>query len=203
MEPGGRGSLRDNAFLVAAVALPVVVIAFFLLATAVPRWLVAPPAYDLLIRATDSYQPNSRVTVDFDVRGGTVVATVRAVAANSYGQRSKLFLFDHTTLSSREIAVELPDNLAEGDPPRVIAVDAVVGRQVLAGAAAPDGYQFESSVERGSGIVGDLFGMNRYGSQATLVRRGRVIPIRLPAPFQNVYGSPVNAVGWLVDDRQR
>lgn len=39
-----RKALVDNPFLVAAVLLPLLVAAFFLAATAIPRWLVAPPA---------------------------------------------------------------------------------------------------------------------------------------------------------------
>jgi hypothetical protein len=202
MAPERVRFLRDNAFLVAAVALPLVVIAFFLVATAIPRWLVPPPAHDLLFRATDaSGQPNARVDVDFAVRDGKVVATVRSAPANYYGSRPRLFLFDHTTMSAREIAVELPDDLG-GDSPRVVAIDALAGRQVLAGARAPDGYQFESGMERGPGIVGGLFGMNRYGPQASLVNRGRVIPISVPAPYQNVYSTRVQAIGWLVDNGQ-
>ena len=43
--------------------------------------------------------------------------------------------------------------------------------------------------------------MNRYDQAATLVNRGRVVPIVLPqtAPYQ----SPVYSVGWLVDGEAR
>jgi hypothetical protein len=111
-----------------------------------------------------------------------------------------LFLFDHTALSVREIPVELPDNLVEGDPPRTIAVAALTGREVLAEAKAPDGYELQSRNQRGPGIVGEVFGMNRYDAEASLVNRGRVIPIVLPMPFQNIYSSPVYSVGWLVPE---
>ena len=43
---GGR-FIRDNAFMVAAIALPVLVAGLFILASAVPRWTVPPPSYDL------------------------------------------------------------------------------------------------------------------------------------------------------------
>jgi hypothetical protein len=201
MVAAARGFFRDNIFLVAAVSLPLIVVAFFLVSTAIPRWLVPPPAYDLLISATDAYnQTNPRMTVNFNVRDGRVEATFQAVPANTYSARSRLFLFDHTTMNVREIPVELPNNLvlAEGDPPRTIVVDAIAGRQLLTDVQAPDGYQLESRNQRGPGIVGDVFGMNRYDAEASLVNRGRVIPVALPAPYRNVYFSPVYAVGWLV-----
>ena len=46
MEQGSGRFLRENAFLAAAVCLPLLVVVFFVLASIIPRWLVAPPAYD-------------------------------------------------------------------------------------------------------------------------------------------------------------
>ena len=94
-----------------------------------------------------------------------------------------------------------PDSLAEIDPPRTIVIDAFAGRRVLAQAKAPDGYELETRRHRSPGIVGELFGMGRYDQRASLVNRGRVVPIALPSPYQ--YQSPVYAVGWLVDEGQR
>src|SRR6188474_2962219 len=59
-----RRFVRQNAFLVAAVALPLVVIIFFLLAAAIPRWTVAPPAFDLVLRGTSYEQPAPRVSLE-------------------------------------------------------------------------------------------------------------------------------------------
>ena len=197
----GPSFLRDNYFLVAAISLPLIVVAFFLAASTIPRWLVPPPTYDLLLRATDNYnQTNPRMAVEFNVRDGKVEATFRVLPANGYGLKSKLFLYDHRTMSAREIPVELPDNLVEGDPPRTIVIEELVGRQVIAQPRAPDGYQVQSRSQRGPGIVGEVFGMNRYQWEASMVNRGRVIPITLPAPFQDSYYSPVSAVGWLVPE---
>jgi hypothetical protein len=96
MTPDGGGFLRKNAFLVAAVSLPVVVVGFFLLSTAIPRWLVPPPAYDLLLRSGRPYEPSGpRIAVDFYVRDGRVEAVVRPVPANTYSQLPALWLFDH------------------------------------------------------------------------------------------------------------
>jgi hypothetical protein len=201
MTAGGRRFLRENAFLVAAVSLPVVVVGFFLLSSFVPRWLVPPPAYDLLLRAGGPYDQARSVVVDFNVKDGRVEATVRPAPPNTYQQRWALFLFDHETMTVREIPVELPNYLAPGDPPRTIVVDALAGRQVLVQAKAPDGYELESNSRRGPGLVGDLFGMHRYDQDSSLVNRGRVIPIALPPPYE--HQSPVYAVGWLADGGQR
>ena len=200
MSRGDRSFLRANAFLVAAAALPLVVVGLFLLASAIPRWTVEPPAYDLLLRATGPYdQTRPRVAVDFSVRDGRVEATVRPLAAETYAPPTTLFLFDHETLQVRAIPFEIPV-ITEGATPITVPVDALREVRVLDQPIAPDGYRFESRVSRGPGIVGDLFGMNRYDPHAALVNRGRVVPIT--GLSSTVYHMPLYALGWVVTDGQ-
>jgi hypothetical protein len=196
MRQPGRSLLRENAFLVAAVALPAVVVALFLLASAIPRWRVPGPSYDLLVRAGGPYdQALPRVAVDFSVRDGRVEATVRPLNANAFPQLASLFLIDHTTFNVQEIRFELPKDLKEGDAPATVAVEMPGGRRVTPGSRMPDGYELDTRSQHGGGLVGDLFGMNRYQQDTVLVNRGRVISIALPSPYR--YQSPVTAVGWL------
>jgi hypothetical protein len=80
MAPGPSRFLRDNAFIVAAVTLPVLVGAFFVIASAIPRWTVPGPAYDLVMRVGRPYDSvPAKVVVDFRVRDGRVEAIVRSV----------------------------------------------------------------------------------------------------------------------------
>jgi len=201
VDQGRGGFLRKNAFVVAAVCLPLLVVVFFVLASIVPRRLVAPPAYDLLIRANEvEAQPNSRVAVDFGVRDGRVEVVVRPLAAGGFATRSRLFLFDHATMNVSEVPVDMPEQieyLRENDPPRTRPVTALSGRRVLVQLRAPDGYQLQDRNTGNAGIVGELFGMRRYGSELSVVNRGRVVPIRLPLGFQQIYYAPISFVGWV------
>src|SRR6186713_2711054 len=106
--PQGNGR-SGSAFLIAAIALPLIVVAVFLLASAVPRWTVAPPSYDFLFRADTGYNPASnQILVNFVVRDGHVVADVRPAVPNSYPPQPSLFVFDHRTLTATEIRLDLP-----------------------------------------------------------------------------------------------
>jgi hypothetical protein len=201
MPPAVGRFVRENVFLVAAVALPLVVIGFFLAASAIPRWTVPPPAYDLVFRAGGPYDQAPRVSVEYHVRDDAVHVTVRPVDANAYPQRSTLFLVDHRTLALREIPVNLPALVGEGGAATTAVVDALAGRRVIAEVQAPDGYRLEMRTRRGPGLVGELFGMHRYDQNVVLSNRGRVIPLALPAPHQ--YLGPVQAVGWLADEGGR
>ena len=108
-EPSGR-FLRDNAFLVAAVLLPVVVVGFFLLSTAIPRWTVPPPAYDLLLRSQKPYDGSRpRIAIEFEVRDGRVQVSARTSAPDAYVPPQVLLLFDHKTMSVSEVPFTAPE----------------------------------------------------------------------------------------------
>jgi hypothetical protein len=200
MTPGGSRFLRDNAFLVAAAALPLLVVAFFLLSTALPRWTVPPPAYDLVLRADGGFDGvRTTVAVDFTVREGRIEAIARYLPAESYRQPVDLFLFDHDTMAVTRIPVDVPDRLEESDSPRTITIDALAGRRVIAEDRAPDGYHLENRSDRGPGLVGEVFGMRRYGSNVVLVNGSRVVTIGFPSD-RFVYPSSVRAIGWLDEE---
>lgn len=192
-----RGFFRDNAFLVGAVSLPLVVVAFFLLSTAIPRWTVPPPRYDVLFHTRSWDQTGPRVTVDFTVRDGTLQATVRPLPPNVTAHRSTLWLFDHQSRSAREVPFPLPERLADDEAARTIPIDAFDGRRVVAEAKAPDGYEVLTRSSSSPGLIGDLFGMRRYDRTVTLSNGGRVVRIEIPSV--NSYDSP-DFLGWLIDE---
>jgi hypothetical protein len=198
MATGSTRFLRENVFLVAAVSLPVLVVGFFLLSSAIPRWRVPPPAYDLLIRAGEYDQAAQRVSIDLDVHDGAVQGTARPVPTTLYVQRLTLWLFDHKTLKVRRIQVDIPE-MKEGDAAKTFAIGALAGRRVVTTPNAPDGYELRTPVSQGgAGIVGEIFGMRGHSSRIALVNRGRVVPLELPSPYE--YYSPVTFVGWVLDE---
>jgi hypothetical protein len=193
--------LRDNVFLVAAVVLPLAVVGFFVLATAVPRWTVPPPQYDLLVKASSYAYPIPPVHVDYVVNASGVHAHVRPVAPNSYPQRTALFIAEHSTGRLREVPVALPDTMGPDDPPRDIPVEALAGRRILATPEAPDGYRFDARTRRGPGLLGDIFGMRRSDVGLVLEKGGRVV-VLTPPPSQE-YLAPVTPLGWLAPTEGR
>lgn len=201
MAPGPSRFLRDNAFVVAAVALPVVVGAFFVVASAIPRFTVPGPAYDLVLRARRPYDSvPSKVAVDFNVRDGRVEATVRSIPKEqAYLQPWGLLYVDHNTMVVTEIPLDLPASLEPGEESRTVVIDGLSTVRVSAQSSAPDGYKLETSTSGSPGIVGDLFGIGRYRQSAALVNRGRIIRVELPAPYEQPYDSMAYAVGWVLE----
>jgi hypothetical protein len=192
--------IRGNAFIVAAIALPVLVAGFFILAAAVPRWTVPAPAYDFVFRASGPFDGSTRSLLDFNVRDGRLEITVRPAPKDGYVQPWGLFLFDHQAMTVRELPLGIPDSLPGGQP-ITITVDALGGHRIVPDATAPDGYELRTGRAEGGGLIGELFGMARYRQSIGLAKDGRIVPLVLPAPYRNPY-EPVYPVGWIVDDER-
>ena len=189
------GRLRDNAFLAAAVALPLVVVGVFLLLTAIPKWTVPPPQYDLLLKTTEYERVQASFSVDLFLRDEALHVTLRADKGTGHS-RVRLWRFDHATLNAREVQLNLPAQAPAGDQPQTFVVESLRGQRIVTDARAPDGYQLRERDAQGPGVVGEIFGMRRYGQSGALVNRGRVIPIEIPGA--NHYEAPA-FIGWVVN----
>ena len=191
------GFLRRNAFLVAAVALPALVIALFAVATLVSRRSVPPPAYDLVFMVMRPYERAQTVTTDFLERDGRVHARLRAID-EPYASSWELLLFDHETSAVRAIPFEAPDTV-DGEV-QTVPVPAVANLSVSGESTAPDGYALDTRYS-GSGIIGNIFGMSGARGRVSLVNGGRAVALDLPAPYRNVYVSSAQVVGWVLEER--
>ena len=118
-----KAFIRDNLMIVVSVALPLLVVVVFALATLVPRWLVEPPQYDFLMTAE---WPGSRgalpVRIDMSVTDGKL--RVRAFRLENGGRAyaPRLFEFVAATQSVREIMLDWPDDLTDLPDGTVIGV---------------------------------------------------------------------------------
>jgi hypothetical protein len=199
--------LRENFALVAVFALPGAVAALFLAAMAIPTWTVPLPQHDLVMSIERWDSTPAEVFVTFVVRGGRLEADLRGVVKPadpavgvSYPQRWALLLFDHEAMRVRELPLDLPQSLGQGET-RTVPIEALAGRRILPGGDAPDGYRVSSlnTGSRGGGIVGDLFGMNRrYRRGVAVSKNGRTVELELPGTHRDSYGA-IHTIGWVQD----
>lgn len=200
-----KQALRDNAFIVAAIALPLLVAAFFLIASTVPRWTVPLPSYDALLKVDGPYDGSKHgTTVDFGIRDERVVAFVKPADPNGYAwPRRTLLLVDHATLTAKEVPFTAPDRLDDGEKERVVVVEALATTPISTAVEAPDGYALRMrNGSGGPGLIGGVFGMGSYRQRVSLFSRGRAVNIALPAPFTEAYRQ-VTFVGWVTGDARR
>jgi len=193
MPSSGAPEGRRSRFLIAAVALPVLVVAVFLLATAIPRWTVPPPEHDFLMQTEQGSQPAGSFAVTIKVRDGRVEADLTPRPPETYRVLPALWLFDHEKLELSEVRIELPGALEPGETLRTVPIASLANRRVLTGLTSPDGYAFDYRYQGGAGLVGSLFGMDRYGARAALRKNGRAIPVQIPEPLN----YSLHPIGWL------
>ena len=200
--------LRGNFVLVAAFALPGAVALLFLVAMAIPRWTVALPQHDLVLSIERWDSTPSEIFVNFVVRDGRLEADLRPLTKPTnpavgivYPQKWALLLFDHQAMEVRELPLDLPKSLAEGET-STVPIEALAGRRIVPGGDAPDGYKVASlnTGSSGGGIVGEVFGMDRRHRRGVAVAKsGRTVELQLPAPHRESYGA-IQTIGWIVDD---
>lgn len=186
--------LKENIALVAGIALPIVLIAFFFIAERVAQETVPDPQYSALfaVNYNKSYdnQPYAIALED----GRLAIRKTKDVKDNAYIQKPELYLFDRRTLFADKVEIDFdhPDKDGTISSP---TLDALNRRAITPGPASPDGYRFEYDSRYRSGLFGEIFGMGHTSSYYALVRPPRSIPVKGP---QAIYQAEF--LGWVADE---
>jgi len=208
----GRAWLKDNLFVVAAIALPVLVAAMFILATSLPKAYVDDPRYELLVLIDRHYNESQPYRVHYRVEEGQLRASA------TYAQRGRAFrdveLHRFTPASGRlkRIDVSVPtalkaelkaaageDETNESDALPLPLPQALASLKLLDNTQAPDGYTFRNRRGRGAGLFGELFGMSRRYYAMSVEKDGRVVDVATDADDPHLYyASNVRFLGWIL-----
>lgn len=189
--------VRDNVVLVIGVTLPVLLMAGFLLAGALPDSLAEPPKYDLLFSTDDYPSASVPVTVRLVVKDGALVAqyTRPANQAGSFGLWKKLYIYEASSRRVRQLSFGFPADMATLEGTREEPVVSAAGLRLDTTLTSPDGYQLSFGDRRGGGLLLELFGGSR-SYEPRLRNGGKSVPLTpvTGAPFS--YGN-VDFVGWV------
>jgi hypothetical protein len=190
-------TMRQNPMIAAGILLPLVIVVFFVLATAIPKWLVDPPAHDFLFTVPENRSSSPEIELRFDVANNRLRVRLFKTKA-VYGTVPRLYLFDHETLNVREILIDLPNDPEAFENGDEIDVAEFVHRQISAERKAPDGYEIRQPRYRNDNLMTALFGSSRRYRLA-IHKSGAVIDV--PHPDNNAYYYyNVNFLGWLTDE---
>ena len=189
--------LRENMMIVVSIALPLLVVIFFALASVIPGMYATPPAYDLLLthqgRTTAITSP---VKISLAVKDGQLRAVVVKTDTTNYVNNPRLFRYDHLTGEVVEISIQFPENIAELAEGSEIPIPELAGRKISEALRAPDGYEFREH-RRGGGLMTELFGGSRYRNNVSIAKNGAVIRVRLPE--SDYWYNSVRLVGWVIE----
>jgi hypothetical protein len=186
--------IRDNIVLVAGIALPLVVMLLFLLATWIPGWLVDPPQHDLLISGV-SWNDQSRDTANLIVTDDGRLKVRYFREAEGQSPKRQLFLFDHAANEVREILLPNPVEANFIDSEYEVSLPEFEARTVSTKRIAPDGYEFLGHQYVRDYFLGWGFGGRR--SKLSIRKSGAVVAI--PTLSSYPYYNGTEFVGWLID----
>ena len=190
--------LRDNPVIALSIALPILVVALFAAATLLPRLLVDPPAYSLLlVDDTANVSISSPVNIDLSVVNDRVRVRVSKRKKDEREQFPRIYIFDHATASVRDIPIPLPDDIDQMKDGTEIVIPGLTNLKISAAFRAPDGYEFQGFANGGAGLMTGLFVGNRTRNGVTIAKDGAIVRIRLPVA--NDWYSDIRFLGWVVE----
>ena len=191
-----RTFLRKNLMIVVSVALPLLLILFFAVASVLPGLYTAPPAYDLLLTlqgvATAKTAP---VRIALTVSDGQLKAFASQTGGSYQDNYPRLFRYSHLTGEVSEISIPIPENTGGLEHGMEIPIPELAGLRVSDKLRAPDGYEFSGS-SRGGGFVTELFGGSRKRNDVRISKNGAVVRVRLPT--SDYWYSGAHFVGWVL-----
>lgn len=208
--------IRQNPFVVAALALPLLVIGFFLAATAIPALLVDDPQHDLLFAVQHHDSSGGEFTLRYKVVDGQLSGEAQLKPANHYSGYQRLYRFDASDQSVREISPKIPEatrgalrerhghnaiNNSDADartkPNQVeeFVVAELSSEQLSTNTIAPDGYVFDNQYRGRRGLFGELFGVGSGRYTLAISKQGRTVGLR--TQIQQYYFGNATFLGWV------
>ncbi len=193
---------RENVILLAGIALPVLMMVGFLVASSLPQGVSNPPQYDLVFFVDDYSASPATVPVaaKLVVRNGRLVAQYTPLPAdNPYGGGAwkKIYRYEAATRTIREIPFPFPADVVSITTLREEPVPELLSVRLDTRLQAPDGYELANDDYRGNGLIGDLFW--RSGSGRPRLRNGTSsVPLDLATDTLSYSYSNVQFLGWVV-----
>ena len=192
-----KAFLRKNLMIVVSIALPLLVVILFALASLVPGWYSTPPEHDLLLSLQErSSAKTSSYKISLMVRDERLIARIAKSEAGNYDQNPRLFRYDHATGAVTEITIEIPERADDLEDGVELAIPLLDETRISDSLRAPDGYEFRGR-SRGGGLLTEMFGGSRNRTDVSSARNGAVFRVRLPT--SDYWYSDVRFVGWVIE----
>src|SRR5262245_4352595 len=173
-----KAFVRQNVVLVVGLALPVLVMAAFMLASGLPQQIADPPRYSLVFSSAD-YSPAAQafpVAPKFIVRDGALHAQFTRMPRQPGGYVNsgwkKLYLYDAATTKVRELPFGLPADVESIEVMREDPVDSARDLVLDTTLQAPDGYELTFGTRMNGGFFNEFLWRSRDTYGARLARKG-------------------------------
>ena len=187
--------------IVISIALPLLLVLFFAVASILPRLYSTPPAHDLLLSFQGTATAKTtQVRIYLSVIDGQLKAVTSPLDKTYYDNYPRLFRYHAASGEITEISIPLPDNITELKDGTEIPIPELAGVRVSDKLKAPDGYEFSGRRRGGGGFIMEMFGGSRNRNDVRISKNGAVIRVRLPTS-DYWYNNP-RFVGWVLNGEE-
>ena len=201
-----KNFIKENFVLIVGLALPVLLMVGFMLASSIPQTVSDPPKYDLVFAITE--YPNTAggipVSVNLVVKDGVLKAQYTKGIATSMGgypnnSWKKLYLYQADTRKVKELSFGYPTDMEKIEGTREDVVEATKAMKLDTNLDSPDGYSLTTeSYSSHSGLLGDVFWGGGGSSSDPILRKdsSRVKLVAGDGRTSFGYSNP-EFVGWV------
>jgi hypothetical protein len=195
---------KENFVLIVGLALPVLLVIGFMVASNLPQRLSDPPKYDLVF-ATTEYPPNAnnipigvRLVVKDGVLKAQYVRTNVPPNTATYNGWKKLYVYEAGSRKVRELTFGFPPDMNEIEGSREEAVESTKSMKLDTTLQSPDGYQLSYEGHSHSGLLNDFFwGGGGYGSEPLLRKGSSTVKLATGDGRTYFSYSGLEFVGWV------
>jgi len=195
-----KSFIKENFVLVTGIALPIVLMFGFMIASSLPNVITDPPKYDLVFAIPSGNGNNLPIALKLTVgQDGVLRAQYTRNPRENYNYNSwkKLYMYEASTRKVRELPFPYPANMEKisGTTEEIVAATSKLKLDTTL--ESPDGYALSYDGYSRSGLIGELFVGGSYNSEPRL-RKGsssvKLISGNDRAPFY--YGN-IEFIGWV------
>ncbi len=189
-----KNFIKENLVLLIGLALPVLLIVLFFVATVIPKMYSTPPQYEVLFSVQDYTSQNKQdYIVNFKVKNKQLMIKTKKADDKNYSYNSKkLMAYDAKTEVMREISID-ESKFSDGAE---ILLEETKNMTIDTAMVAPDGYMLENQGYSGTGLIGGLFG-GGYRNHGYRLKKGNV-GYKINTQQNNYYYDQLSFIGWVV-----
>jgi len=201
-----KSFFRENFVLIVGLALPVLLILGFMVATSLPQIVSDPPKYDLVF-ATVDYPPNANsipVSVRFVVKDHVLKAqyarTPVVPGAYPYNGWRKLYVYQAKTQKVRELPFVYPPEMESITGMKEETVEATHDLRLDTTLQAPDGYELAYDSYSNSGLLNELF-WSSYTREPRLKKGSSSVRLTVGDGRTSLAYGNCEFIGWATGSR--
>jgi len=189
--------IKENLVLVIGLALPVLLIVLFFVATVIPKSMGVPPQYEMLFSTVKyDYQNKPEYVIDFKVKDKKLMVTAKKNDDKNNNYYSKrLMAYDGKTETVREIKLDEAKIGGAAKSGEVI-LEETKDLTVDTNNTSPDGFVLDSPSYGGGGLLGGLFG-GGYHNSGYRLKKGNT-GYKIPNAQPDYYTGQLQFIGWII-----